>query len=404
MKLENHNMKHLVFCWEYGAGYGHIAGFIPIAKYLKSAGVKVSWILKHLDHAHLIRENGFEDEWILQAPIAKNTNATKQQTVNYSQIMTFLGFSNEQACLNLVSSWRDSLQLLNADMIVADHAPAAIIASQTLNIKRCMIGTGFFSPPRVDKTPAFSLFNNVPENKIAELDNYLVKVANYTLTHFKQQPITKVAELFSVEEDFLCTFPELDHYTNRKNQEYWGARFSSSMGKKIDFTSDKFKIFVYIHSNMRDFEQLLTALNNIEAETILHVPKLNVERASLQFTNLTFSPEPIEMDHVLNQVDLAICNAGHGTVAAVLLAGKRLLLVPNQLEQRILTQRLIQQGLAATFYSSNRQVDFETTLTQMMLDSKIQANVQNFQNLYWGYDSKDQAKAIADCCLDILAE
>lgn len=397
-------MKHIVFCWEYGAGYGHIASFLPIAETLKNAGIKVSWILKHLDHAHLIRQNGFADAIILQAPYAKNTNTSKQPTLTYSHVMNFLGFANEQTCFNLVSCWRDAFLLLKPDLIIADHAPAALIAAQSLDIHRCMIGTGFFSPPRTPKSPVFSLFPNVPDRKVAELDEHFIRVANDCLIRFNQPPISKVADLFNVTEDFLCTFPELDHFENRIEHEYWGARFSSSMGQKIEFNSAKFKIFVYVHSNMKDLERLLTALNNLDAKTILHVPKLNLARATLQFKNLTFSAEPVDMDHILKQTDLVICNAGHGTVAAVLLAGKRLLLVPNQLEQRLLTKRLVQQGLGATIYANNNTVDIPKTLSNMMLDTTILNNAKNFQKLYWGYDSKEQAEAIAECCIGILGQ
>jgi UDP:flavonoid glycosyltransferase YjiC (YdhE family) len=57
--------------------------------------------------------------------------------------------------------------------------------------------------------------------------------------------------------------------------------------------------------------------------------------------------KPIQISSVLAQCDLVVCNAGHGLTSNSLLHGKHVLLLPNQIEQMMLTKKLVSQHLAA---------------------------------------------------------
>ena len=395
-------MKHLVFCWEFGEGYGHVAGFRKIAQELKNNGVKVTWVLRHLDFAHLVIED--DRDVVFQAPHTRSTNVDNQATLSYSHMLSFLGYDNPRLLLNLVNTWRQLLALIKADMIVADHAPTALIAAKTLNIKSTMIGTGFFSPPRLDILPEFCVFPPQPIEKLKQYDQVFVNTVNHCLTHFNFEPIKSVAEVFSVEEDFLCTFAELDHYPNRPNAEYWGARFSNEMGKSVHYKTDKFRIFIYMHARTNQYVNMMECLNASDAEVIAHIPKIDTQQASLTYSNIIFSPDPVNMENVLEQVDLVICNGGHGTVAASLLAGVKVLMIPMQLEQMMLSQLITKRGLGAYLSAEEPKSRVNALLEYLIQDTKIEGNVKRFNEYYSGYTSELQANEIISRCLEILNE
>jgi UDP:flavonoid glycosyltransferase YjiC (YdhE family) len=399
LNFESRMMKHLVFCWEFGEGYGHVAGFRKIAQELKKNGIKVTWILRHLDFAHLVQE---EQDDVFQAPHTRSTNANKESTLSYSHMLSFLGYSNRQLLLNLVTTWRQLLSMIDADMIVADHAPTALIAAKTLNIKSAMIGTGFFSPPRMDVFPQFCVFPDQPIEKLKQFDQIFIDTINHSLSHFNLAPIKSATDIFSVEEDFLCTFAELDHYPNRPNAQYWGARFSNEMGKQVSYSTDKFRIFVYMHERSQQFTNVMEWLNTSDAEVIVHIPKIDVLKASLSYPNITFYPEPANMESVLQQVDLVICNGGHGTVAATLLAGVKVLMLPIQLEQMMLSQLLTKRGFGAFLSADEPKERVNKMLEYLQKESDITNNVKRFRDYYAGYTSELQSDEIVSRCLEIL--
>ncbi|WP_160168584.1 glycosyltransferase [Catenovulum agarivorans] len=397
-------MKHIVFCWEFGEGYGHISGFIPIAKHLQTMGIKVSWIIRHLDFAHLIKKNFDENTLIFQSPCTRNTNSNRSATLSYSHIISHLGYNNPQLLTNLLGTWRTLLQTLSVDLIVADHSPSAVLAAKTLNIKSCMIGTGFFSPPRQLILPQFDIFPPQSSNTLQKIDDGVLATINSSITKFNQAELASVSEIFTVEEDFLCTFPELDHYSNRDSDNYWGARYATNLGQSHQFKTDKYKVFVYLHSRTKNYQQLLEALNQLPIEGLIHIPKLDVSQLKKQYTNLDFSDQPIKLSAIENQVDLIICNAGHGTVAAALLSGIRLLVIPNQLEQRILAKKLTEQGLSAALVPESNLGTIHKALNFMIADSSIKANAANFKNRYLGFNSELHAEEIAKRCAEIVME
>ena len=45
--------------------------------------------------------------------------------------------------------------------------------------------------------------------------------ANAALTAFRAAPLAGLADLFEVDEDFLCTHREFDHYPQREGGRYW---------------------------------------------------------------------------------------------------------------------------------------------------------------------------------------
>lgn len=393
-------MKHLVFCWEFGEGYGHVAGFKKIAEELKRSGVKVSWILRHLDYAHIVRAS--EDDLVFQAPHTRSSNVNHESTLSYSHMLSFLGYANPPLLLNLVSAWRQLLILLDADMIVADHAPSALIAAKTLRLKRTMIGTGFFSPPRLDVLPQFAVFPAQQEQKLKAFDQEFVKSVNHCLTHFDVEPIQKAADIFSVDEDFLCTFAELDHYPNRPNAQYWGARFSNDMGEQVRFKTNKFRIFVYMHERSKQYQNVMSSLANINAEVIAHIPKIELVQANQSYPSIQFCENPANMASVFEQANLVVCNGGHGTVAATLLAGVKVLMVPMQLEQLMLSHLLTKRGLGANLSITESEPRVREMFEHLISETRIKQNVERFQQFYDGYTSELQSQEIVVRCLEIL--
>lgn len=104
------------------------------------------------------------------------------------------------------------------------------------------------------------------------------------------------------------------------------------------------------------------------------------------------------------KVDLVICHAGHGTVAATLLMGVPLLLMPTQLEQLLLAGKLNQLKLSNTIDIRAKQTEFGKAIKDALNDQECEKRVKLFAEHYKGFDQQDQLEEIALACGDLLRQ
>ena len=75
----------------------------------------------------------------------------------------------------------------------------------------------------------------MPQQTLASSEQHVLAVANSVLAGMQQPPLGMVADLFEVDENFLCTFAELDHYAQRGDARYWGPVFNIRQGVDQDW-------------------------------------------------------------------------------------------------------------------------------------------------------------------------
>ena len=103
-------------------------------------------------------------------------------------------------------------------------------------------------------------------------------------------------------------------------------------------------MFAYLKP-FKTLPSLLTALKESGHPTLVYLSK-DSEDARKEYSgeSLSFSDQPMDLSRAVADAELVICHAGHGTVSASLLAGKPLLLLPLNIEQRMLSVRVVESG------------------------------------------------------------
>jgi UDP:flavonoid glycosyltransferase YjiC (YdhE family) len=110
------------------------------------------------------------------------------------------------------------------------------------------------------------------------------------------------------------------------------------------------------------------------------------------------------MADVATQADLVICHAGHGTLSAMLLAGRPLLLLPKQLEQLVLSVRLCEQHLAYFIPPGGELQLLPSVIDKIYRDQKLHQAIASFQHRYHGFDLSEQAQGMLDALADIFED
>ena len=122
-------MKKIIFCWELGGNYGHITSFLPFYRELVKAGLQVDFVLRDLGFAHqLLSDIGAR---YFQAPLPKDEVKKAINTYTYTDLMAQIGYLDSDRLTSYVNGWRNLFLVLEADIIIADHAPTALLAART---------------------------------------------------------------------------------------------------------------------------------------------------------------------------------------------------------------------------------------------------------------------------------
>jgi hypothetical protein len=397
-------MKKVIFCWELGGNYGHITSFLPFYRELVKAGLQVDFVLRDLGFAHqLLSDTGAR---YFQAPVPKDELKGAITTYTYTDLLAQIGYLDADRLTSYVNGWRDLFLLLEADIIIADHAPTALLAARTLGLPATMFGSGFFNPPLQNPMPVFHIWGNVPDDIAHQHNEPVLRSMNAVLAHFNCAPLNAVCNMFDIAERFLCTTPELDHYFGREGDEYWGPYFIDDIGIEPQWPDvPGAKIFAYITPKIKNMEYLLGELQRVSGSKLVHIPRASAELISrYSRADLRIEPTPVKMSAVVESAHLVVNQAGIGTVSACALAGVRQLLIPTQLEQRMVCKKLVSLGLAYGVDPEQDFADYQGTIEKALDCPLLGERVRIFQQKYFGFNQQEQYAVMTEVICEILNE
>jgi UDP:flavonoid glycosyltransferase YjiC (YdhE family) len=400
------SMSKILCVWELGSGYGHMTSFLPLALKLRHLGHEVVFALRDLSLAEIVLgRHGFP---LLQAPIwIQRVSGLPEPPLNYAEILHRFGFLDQSGLTGMVKAWQNLFELVKPDLLLIDHAPTALLSSMSMGIPRCLVGNGFFSPPRKSPMPNMRPWLNVPEQRLVESDQRVLSVINGVLADLGKPSITTIADLFKVEEDFLCTFSELDHYQNRKEGHYWGRIVNWEEGgdpPKWPAEGSK-KIFAYLSPRYKDFEKIVQVLRSLLFKTLIHASGLSENFIKkYRSPNLEFSHQPVPIKQVAEQCDLAICHGGDGTTSAMLLAGRPLLMFPMHLEQHLLSQNVVSYGAGLLVNPERQNREYGELIHQLLTNPSFTERALSFAKKYSSFNPANQVESIARRCEQIIAQ
>jgi hypothetical protein len=388
-------MASILCASELGQGYGPFAGFVPLARTLRSQGHSVSFAVRDLSRTDIFLSR---DEFVLlQAPVWLPKTAGPSPPVNYADVLLRSGYLEPSGLESLVRGWRALFDLVEPELLLVDQAPTALLAASGLNLRRARFGSGFSCPPRLHPMPSLRPWLEVPEDRLLESERRVVAAVNTVLEQRQLPPLRALADLFTVDEDFLCTFAELDHYADRPDARYWGPRFGTTAGVNPEWPGGgRKRIFAYVQPGHPDFERLLQHFQEDSYSVLVHAPGIG-ERLVRRHraAHLAFAPMPVQMARVTAECDLVVCHGGDGTVAASLLAGRPLLLLPYELEQTLTARAVVKVGAGLIAGDSGEGTSYKQLLRRACGDATYTERAQAWATRYADFDRDRQLERVA---------
>jgi UDP:flavonoid glycosyltransferase YjiC (YdhE family) len=412
----------IFYAWELGMDLGHLLRFLQPALRLRERGHQVAFAVRDLSNAEsTLGRHGFT---LMQAPIWIAESNLRGATVSYPEIILRYGFLSYPGLKALVKAWRELFRHARPDLVLCDHSPAALLAARIVGLPYAPIGSGFFSPPQVKPLPTMRYWIEGPKERLEQADAVATRTANRVIADFGGPRLESLADLFRGDENFLCTFEELDHYPGRDPARYWGPTYETEQGLEVGWPAgDGPKVFAYLKPRYRDFAKVLDTLAKSGARVVVYAPGISRDQAKkLASDRMRISRDPVRLKSLIPESNLTICHGGPGTVTASLLAGVPLLILPTQLEQYITSRRISEmgsglfvdlekdegkadkkQGAGRAKRGGTSKIDYSALIRRLLGEKSFGDKARAFAEKYKRFNSARQAELIARRIEELIA-
>jgi hypothetical protein len=395
-------MSRVLFCWELGGDYGHLSRQLPVALELQRRGHEPVFAVRDLTGAEaILGPHGLR--W-LQAPLWIGQLTNLPPAISYPELLMRFGFLDARGLTGICRAWRNLVELVSPQALVLDHAPTALLATRGLGLPRLNLGDGFCIPPRMRPLPAFRWWQRENAARLQDSERHAWQTANQVLITLGAPPLVDFSEIAVCDANVFCTFRELDHYPERPDCDYAGPIFSLGQGISVTWPQvGEQRIFAYLKPGFTDLERVLEALSKSPASVLAHVPGASRQMLTrFNTANMAVSERPLDMQQASAQCDLAVCHGGAGTTAAMLLAGKPLLLLPMQMEQTMTAKRLETLGVALAM-PREAVAQAPRFLKRTLAEPSLAARARSFALDHSSYDQRATVHLAADRCESLLS-
>lgn len=382
-------MAHAVMCWELGGDLGHVARMRPLAAALRARGHRVSFIVREpLAASRLLEPTHYT--W-LQAPLqAEPVTPPFAPTFNFAHIMYNVGFHAPNAIAGRMRGWRNLFDVLKPDLLVFDHSPTALLAARGLTARRILLGTGFGIPPTLSPLPAFDA--SAQTTDLAAIEKQMVGRINQALDIFGTERLRQLSDIYQADAKLLFTLKELDHYPERQTGDYWGPPVQEGGAAPVWPEGEGKRVFAYLKP-FETLPSLLETLKQAGHRTLIYMSRKDAA-ARIEGGRLGYADAPVDLTQAVKESDVVICHAGHGTVSATLLGGKPLLLLPLNIEQRMLAARVAVVGAGLTAPALAPQ-GMQQKFLRLMEAPAYTAAAQSFAERYAGLEVEKNPERFA---------
>ncbi|MDP2221112.1 MAG: UDP-glucuronosyltransferase [Hydrogenophaga sp.] len=361
-------MARVLIAWELGDAFGHLARCRQLAEGLCRRGYTVSMALKDV---RLPQSKGcLQGFTVLPAPLTPQRRPDPQRRpVNYADVLRHSGFADAQDVSARLLAWQGIFSLARPEVLVADHAPTALLAAQLAGIPHMAIGTGFAIPPDVRPWPSIRPWEAIDDAALVAAEHQLDQVTAAAQKTLGRSALVRVRELFDTN-DVLDTFAELDHYGARSDGRYVGPIVSVPNARRVSWQKHGgAKVLAYLRPEVPGFTAILSALACLEAEVLGIAPGLAPGMARRSATRrMRIALAPLDLPPLLAGADLAVGYGNGGFSTQALLAGVPLLMRPRHVEQGLFARRVEAMG-AGALLDARAHAQTVTTRIQAMLHS-----------------------------------
>lgn len=383
--------------WELGQNYGHIAKLMPVALALKARGHHMPLAAREPATARAAHGDPFAQ--IFRPPLYRPPSA-RQPTLTYAQVVADGGFADPPAMVELVRQWLTVFDRVAPAALIAEHAPASLLAAHVAGLPAAMIGSGFSVPPAERPLPSLMPWKQVSAEECAAADAAADAVVRAVCKAFGAPMLDGIAALLDRTRRYFTTLPELDPYGPRPGGTYYGPMAGFQAPRPAPWpVGNGPRAFVYVPFEHAAAPGLAVALADLGWPTVWHHPR----PAAFDLpANIAHTLQPVDLIEALADSNLVVSRGGHATACEALMAGRPNIVLPDLLDT-VLIGRRINLGRFGKATTASDAASLRALLEAVIADPDIAAALATARARYLNYRPDQAATQLADRLLaDLL--
>ena len=400
----------VLLAWEIGRNLGNVTKLVETGRALaRKRGANKPELFFALQNPAVISSHASDLQCqVLQAPFhAPREGAPDPQrgpALIYPDDLRAWGYDNPKILAGQIQAWRSLFDLARPDVLVAQAAPTALLASRGLGIKTLTFGTGYDVPPAASPMPSMRYWEQIDPPVLLGREEHVLRNINRALNELVLPVVPSFAELLNVDVELLTTFEELDHYPRRaevtsRKPKYIGPFYSLDVGDTLTWSRKaKKRVLAFVAPGLPHDQACLQALMGLPAEydVIVSVPGIPDKiKAQIEKPNLRVVAGPVRLDGLLKTCDLGISHAGAALSSALAAHGVPQLLLPGTIEQLMFARALGRTNSARGMVGEFGPPQIIALAERLLAEPEFKKAAQALAKKYKGFNSGKLAGNIA---------
>ncbi|MFT3736024.1 MAG: glycosyltransferase family protein [Rhodocyclaceae bacterium] len=339
-------MRHIVICWEFGGGMGHLVPLSLVAAEMKKAGHRVTFVLNDIAKAAAYLAP-HDIDWV-QAPCIRYRPG-KRQLINHADILQMVGYAEVGTLTSLLHAWRSTLKSLQPDQVVCEYAPTAQLAARTLGLPCVCIDNGFSMPPISDPMPPLQLEKPADIARLKASENGVLLNINKVLVGCGTKPLERFSDLYA-DEVWYRNWVEFNHFGPHSSERHLGQVLGDTGGVAPTWPPGEGpKMFAYVKNDHPFAPDILKAAVAFGFRVLAYLPgrPANVIEELRATGRIIVSDQPVQLSALEDDVQVGIWQSPTGGVGHSLEKGMRMLFLPSQAEQMLACRAVERSGAPA---------------------------------------------------------
>lgn len=317
----------VLLAWEGGAGRGHIVTLKILAEALGDAFIYDAALCR-MDYAAEIAplcDLVFPGArlWVNDA---RRAAAGRPRTATWGDFLGDLNFFDSQFLITQIGWWLETIKARQSRLLIADFAPAALLAARIAGIASVCVGTGYSAPPAgLDPYPVL-----IPEFAIRVHDEaQMLGAVNAAMTHFGAAPLRRLSDIYAHALSMPRTIPALDPYTQWRSEAVLPPLNEAL--PRPDGTG--VEVFIYFSTTERDDPAIMAAIASLGVPARLYMPGVDdALAAELTAAGLIVERAPVPVEEIGRRSRLMLHSGQHGSLCMGLGLGLLQIAFPQHLE------------------------------------------------------------------------